>query len=101
MDITIKKTEKSRIDQVDFNNLKFGNTFADHMLVMDYQKGKIIIYIFAVLVFVILTIEEIKPFFAVSETFDIYDIIGNCLGSICAILTFKLTIVQFRGHNTN
>lgn len=39
MNITIKKIEKSRISEVDFENLGFGKHFSDHMLVMDYEDG--------------------------------------------------------------
>lgn len=38
--IPVEKIEKSRIDQVDFNNLKFGQLLSDHMLVADYIDGK-------------------------------------------------------------
>lgn len=32
--------EKSRLPEVDFNNLPFGKTFSDHMFVADYKDGK-------------------------------------------------------------
>ncbi|MFC4720834.1 branched-chain amino acid aminotransferase [Geojedonia litorea] len=38
-DIKVTKTENSKISQVDFNNLSFGSTFSDHMLVCDYKNG--------------------------------------------------------------
>ena len=37
--ISIEKTKKSKIDQVDFDNLAFGSVFTDHMLVCDYRNG--------------------------------------------------------------
>lgn len=37
--ITIDKVKTSKIDQVDFDNLAFGSTFSDHMLVCDYKNG--------------------------------------------------------------
>ncbi len=37
--ITIQKSETSKIDQVDFDNLPFGKVFSDHMLVCDYKNG--------------------------------------------------------------
>ncbi len=37
--IEIHPIEKSRIDAVDFDNLVFGRSFADHMLVVDYKDG--------------------------------------------------------------
>ena len=37
--IIVEKCEKSKIDQVDFDNLPFGSVFADHMLVCDFKNG--------------------------------------------------------------
>jgi branched-chain amino acid aminotransferase len=39
-DITVKKTNRSRISEVDFNALEFGKHVADHMLVCDYEDGE-------------------------------------------------------------
>lgn len=36
----IEKVKKSRITKVDFSSLGFGKIFSDHMLRMDYKKGK-------------------------------------------------------------
>jgi branched-chain amino acid aminotransferase len=38
--IKIQKTPNSKLDKIDFENLKFGQTFSDHMFVMDYIDGK-------------------------------------------------------------
>lgn len=38
--ITVEKTKNSKISQVDFNNLPFGQVYTDHMLVCDYEDGK-------------------------------------------------------------
>jgi len=35
--ISVQKTAQSRISQVDFDNLKFGKDFSDHMFVMEYD----------------------------------------------------------------
>lgn len=37
--IKITKTETSKINDVDFNNLSFGSIYSDHMLVCDYANG--------------------------------------------------------------
>lgn len=37
--MNLTKVEKSRISEVDFDNLPFGKVFTDHMFVMDYQNG--------------------------------------------------------------
>lgn len=36
----IHKTETSRINQVDFDNLEFGRVFSDHMFLMEYENGE-------------------------------------------------------------
>jgi branched-chain amino acid aminotransferase len=38
--IDIKKTSKTRINQVDFNNLPFGKVYSDHMMYCDFIDGK-------------------------------------------------------------
>ncbi len=40
IDIQVKKTTSSKLNQVDWENLPFGRVFSDHMLVMDYKDGK-------------------------------------------------------------
>jgi branched-chain amino acid aminotransferase len=38
--INIEKAATSRINEVDFDNLTFGNTFSDHMFECDYKDGE-------------------------------------------------------------
>ncbi|MEX1001322.1 MAG: branched-chain amino acid aminotransferase [Crocinitomicaceae bacterium] len=38
--IQISKTQKSRLTEVDFNDLPFGKVFSDHMFEMDFADGK-------------------------------------------------------------
>lgn len=38
--LNIKKIEKTRINQVDFNNLAFGKNYSDHMMYCDYVDGE-------------------------------------------------------------
>ncbi|MFC2110196.1 branched-chain amino acid aminotransferase [Bacteroidota bacterium] len=38
--IDIQKADTSKISEIDFNNLSFGNVFTDHMLECDYKDGK-------------------------------------------------------------
>jgi len=40
MALHIEKIEKSKISEVDFNNLKFGQVFTDHMFECDYENGE-------------------------------------------------------------
>lgn len=39
VEIRVERTENSRIDSVDFNNLPFGKVFSDHMFVCEYKDG--------------------------------------------------------------
>ncbi|MFN3917890.1 MAG: branched-chain amino acid aminotransferase [Flavobacteriales bacterium] len=39
-DIQIQRIDKSRITEVDFNNLPFGRVFSDHMFCVDFADGK-------------------------------------------------------------
>lgn len=39
LEVRITRTQSSRIDEVDFNNLGFGKTFSDHMFIGDYEDG--------------------------------------------------------------
>ncbi len=38
-EIDIVRASSSKINEVDFENLSFGNTFTDHMLVCDFKEG--------------------------------------------------------------
>ncbi|RVU01933.1 branched-chain amino acid aminotransferase [Mucilaginibacter limnophilus] len=40
LDIQITKTTHSRLEETDFDNLPFGRTFSDHMLLADYADGE-------------------------------------------------------------
>lgn len=39
-EIDIVRVKNSKINEVDFENLAFGNTFTDHMFVCDFKEGK-------------------------------------------------------------
>ncbi|MFN3969457.1 branched-chain amino acid aminotransferase [Flavobacterium sp.] len=39
-EIDIVRASASKIHEVDFENLAFGNTFTDHMLICDFKEGK-------------------------------------------------------------
>lgn len=39
-DIEVLKAKTSKISEIDFDNLKFGHVFSDHMLECDFKKGE-------------------------------------------------------------
>ncbi len=53
-------------------------------------RARLIFFSISVLAFIILTIEEVKPFVDASKVYDTYDIIASGIGSLFAILTFEL-----------
>ena len=63
---------------------------------VEIKKARLIFYSISIFVFIILTIEELKPFVSASKTYDIYDIIASGLGSIVAIITFEIIIKKWR-----
>ena len=68
---------------------------------IEIKKARLIIYVTSILVFIILTIEELKPFVSASKTYDIYDIIASGLGSILAVLTFELINIKRKNNMKN
>lgn len=40
LNIKIERTKNSRLSEVDFDNLKFGREFSDHMLIAEYADGQ-------------------------------------------------------------
>jgi len=65
------------------------------VLSKNLKRGRFIIYSSSLLVFIILTIEELKPMWGASTYYDILDILASGLGSLFSILTFEI-IFKFR-----
>jgi hypothetical protein len=57
-----------------------------------WKRGRLIVVSSAIVVFIILAIEELKPMWDASTHYDSYDIIASGIGSLLAILTFELLI---------
>ena len=62
------------------------------VLIRKLKYGRLIVYLVAIAVFVILVSEEIKPMWGASEYYDVYDIIASGAGSVLAIVTFELLL---------
>ena len=61
---------------------------------IDLKKARLIIYSVSILVFLILTIEELNPMWGASTQYDLFDILASGIGSILAILTFELVTIK-------
>ena len=55
-----------------------------------WKRGRLIVVSSAIVVFIILAIEELKPMWGASTHYDSYDIIASGIGSLLAILTYEL-----------
>jgi hypothetical protein len=63
------------------------------VLIRKIKHARLIVYLSAFVVFIILMIEEIKPMWGASEYYDLYDIIASGVGSFFTILTYELFIL--------
>lgn len=52
--------------------------------------ARLLAYLGSTLVFIILTIEELKPMWGASTYYDVYDIVASAVGSLLAIGIFEL-----------
>ena len=57
------------------------------------KYGRLLVYIFSIIVFAILMIEEINPMWGASTNYDTFDIIASGVGSALAIFTYELLIL--------
>jgi len=97
---------------------KFGNTFILGKIVGSLPNfigafmfsllpfGKFInkkysIYFSALIVFLLLTSEEIFPFFTASKTFDYFDILASGIGVILAVIYFKYSNPELKMKKFN
>ncbi len=62
----------------------------------NHKYSRIIFYAISFFIFIVLTVEELKPFFGASTQYDHYDIIASGIGSLFAIMTFEFFIYKPR-----
>jgi hypothetical protein len=68
--------------------------FVNAVVTREPKYGRLIVYISSLLVFVILTIEELKPMWGASTHYDSFDILASGSGSLLSILTFELIVLK-------
>jgi len=56
------------------------------------KHARLIVYSSSFIVFVLLAIEEIKPMWGASTSYDIFDIWASFMGAILSIFTFELIV---------
>jgi len=78
-------------------SLALGNAFSNKIP----KYIRLMIYISAILVFLILTFEEVVPLWGASTHYDFYDIVASGIGSFLAIITFELFLLKPWKRETN
>ncbi|MCK5341959.1 MAG: hypothetical protein KAR20_01065 [Candidatus Heimdallarchaeota archaeon] len=73
--------------------------FVPAVVIRKPKSGRLIIYVSSILVFIILTIEELKPMWGASTQYDPFDILASGVGSLLAILTFEIIVFLRRSRN--
>ena len=68
---------------------------------IEIKKARIFIYSISILVFFILTIEEVSTMWGASTQYDLFDILASGIGSILAILTFELIPIRQKKTDKN
>lgn len=64
------------------------------ILIRKPKFGRLIVYLSSLIVFIILTFEELKPMWGASTYYDLFDIYASGIGSILAILTYELIVLK-------
>lgn len=62
------------------------------VVINEPKHSRFIVYIGSFLVFVILTVEELKPMWEVSTYYDSFDILASGVGALLSILTFEIIV---------
>lgn len=66
------------------------------VLIRKPERGRLIVYVISIAVFIILMIEELKPIWGASTYYDSFDIFASGTGSVLAIITFEIIVFPKR-----
>ena len=64
--------------------------FMNGIVIRKPKHERLLVYIASMLVFVILTVEELMPMWGASTHYDLFDIIASGIGSLLAIIIFEI-----------
>lgn len=63
------------------------------VLIRKFKFGRLFVYIFSLMVFAILTTEELIPMWGASTYYDVFDIIASGVGSTLTIITYEILLL--------
>ncbi len=70
--------------------------FVNAILIRSPKFGRLFVFTSSLIVFIVLTIEELKPMWGASTQYDIFDILASGISSLLVILTYELIIIMRR-----
>lgn len=73
--------------------------FVNGVLTRKPKYGRFIVYISSIVIFAILTFEELRPIWGASTHYDSFDILASGIGSLLAVLTYELILLKRRNKD--
>jgi len=61
-------------------------------VIRKFKRGRLLVYAASLAVFIILSIEEIKPMWGASTAYDPYDIVASGVGAVLAVICFEFLV---------
>jgi len=71
-----------------------GLFFVNAAVKIERGHSRLLVYVSSLLVFALLTIEEVSPIWGASTYYDVLDIIATGAGSLLAIVTYELIVLR-------
>jgi hypothetical protein len=78
-----------------------GLFFVNGAVTMEPKHSRLLVYLSSLLVFALLTVEEVNPMWGASTYYDVLDIIATGAGSLLAIVTFELIFLKRKVTSTS
>ena len=75
--------------------------FVNGAVTMEPKYSRLLVYLGSLLVFAVLTIEEVKPMWGASTYYDVLDIIATGAGSLLAIVSYELIVLKRKATSTS
>jgi hypothetical protein len=78
-----------------------GLFFVNGAVTMEPRRSRLLVYVGSLLVFAVLTVEEVNPMWGASTCYDVLDIIATGAGSLLAIVTYELIALKRKATPTS
>ena len=75
--------------------------FVNGVVTVEPRHSRLLVYLSSLLVFAVLTIEEVNPMWGASTFYDVLDIIATGAGSLLAIVTYELIVLKRKATSTS